>query len=173
MKILSNLFFKTFIGRICLTIKSIINYIKDYDYISDTLYSDAFKIVLKEYLNVNIKKDWLGRLYGIINPNINSEGQFDITKTIIELDGENTNNNEYVKHWTYKQLTIIGQLFKIENLYHYIDLEFRHVGPKEADNYLLVFDIVSRKIMTSNIKKLFIHGFIYAIIIILILIFTI
>jgi len=173
MKILSNLFFKTFIGRIFLTIKSIINYIKDYDYISDTLYSDAFKIVLKEYLNVNIKKDWLGRLYGVINPNINNEGQFDITKTIIELDGENTNNNEYIKHWTYKQLTIIGQLFKIENLYHYIDLEFRHVGPEEADNYLLVFDIVSRKIMTSNIKKLFIHGFIYAIIIILILIFTI
>ena len=172
MKFIANLFYKTFIGRFCKTIKSIYNYLKDYEYISDTLYSDAFKIVLKEYLNVNIKKDWIGRLYGIINPNINKEGQFDITRTIIEIDGENTNNNEYVKHWTYKQLTIIGELFKIENLYHYIDLEFKHVGPKEADNYLLIFDIVSRKIMTSNIKKLFIHGFVYAIIALILILFV-
>ena len=164
MKLLKNLFYKTLSGRIIKLLISIHDYIKDYDLISDTLYSDAFKIVIKEYLGVDIQKDWIGRLYVVINPNINSEGQFDITKTILEFDGTNTNNNEYLKHWIYKQLTIIGQVFKIENLYHYIDLEFRHVGPKEADNYLLIFDIVSRKVMMSNIKKLCIHGLIYAII---------
>ena len=171
MKFIANLFYKTFTGRLFKTIASIYHYIKDYSYISDTFYSDAFKMILKEYLDVNIKKDWIGRLYGVINPNINKEGQFDITKTIIEIDGDNTNNNEYVKHWTYKQLTIIGELFKIENLYHYIDLEFRHVGPKEADNYLLIFDIVSRKIMTSNMKKLFVHGLVYGIIALIIILF--
>jgi len=170
MKFIANLFYKTFIGRFCKTIKSIYNYLKDYEYISDTLYSDAFKIVLKEYLNVNIKKDWIGRLYGIINPNINKEGQFDITKTIIELDDEDTNNNEYVKHWTYKQLTIIGEVFKIENLYHFINLEFKPVGPKGSDNYLLIFDIVSRKEFTKHLKNTLLHGTIYAIIIIALLI---
>ena len=94
----------------------------------------------------------------------------DITKTIIELDDEDTNNNEYVKHWTYKQLTIIGEVFKIENLYHFIDLEFKPVGPKGADNYLLIFDIVSRKEFTKNLKKTLLHGTIYAIIIIALLI---
>ena len=164
MKFITNILKKTFIGRVVVTIKSLINYIKDYEYISDTLYSDAFKIVLKEYLNVNIKKDWIGRLYGIINPNINEEGKFDITRTIIELDEDNTNNNEYVKHWTYKQLNIIGQVFSIENLYHFIDLEFKHVGPKNADNYLIVFDIVSRKEFMNNLSYTLLHGFIYAII---------
>lgn len=164
MRFFTNILKKTFIGRIVVTIQSLINYVKDYEYISDTLYSEAFKIVLKEYLNVNIKKDWIGRLYGIINPNINEEGKFDITKTIIELDEDNTNNNEFVKHWTYKQLNIIGQVFKIENLYHFIDLEFKPVGPKGADNYLLVFDIVSRKEFIKNLKKMFLHGFVYAII---------
>lgn len=148
------------------------NYIKDYEYISDTLYSEAFKIVLKEYLNVNIRKDWIGRLYGVINPNIDMNGKFDITKTIIEIDDENTNNNEYVKHWTYKQLIIIGEVFKIDNLWHFIDLEFKHVGPKEADNYLLIFDIVSRKEFAKEFKKMLLHGFIYAIIAILILLFS-
>ena len=64
MKFFRNLFYKTFTGKIIKTIKSLYDYLKDYEYISDTFYSDAFKIVLKEYLNVEIKKDWIGRLYG-------------------------------------------------------------------------------------------------------------
>ena len=164
MKFFRNLFYKTFTGKIIKTIKSLYDYLKDYEYISDTFYSDAFKIVLKEYLNVEIKKDWIGRLYGVVNPNINEEGKFDVTRTIIEFDDDNTNNKEYVKHWAHKQLYIIGEVFKIENLYHFIDLEFRHVGPKEADNYLLVFDIVSRKLFTHSLKQMLLHGFIYAVI---------
>ena len=85
MKFLRDLFYKTFIGRLINTFRTLYNYLKDYEYIADTLYSEAFKLVLKEYLNVDIRKDWIGRLYGVINPNINKEGQFDVTKTIIEL----------------------------------------------------------------------------------------
>ena len=169
MKLLRNLFYKTFLGRLTNTIKSLYNYIKDYEYISDTLYSEAFKLVLKEYLNVDIRKDWIGRLYGIVNPNINEEGKFDITRTVIEFDDENTNNEEYVKHWAHKQLYIIGEVFKIENLYHFIDLEFKHVGPDIADNYLLVFDIVSRKIFTHNLKQMLLHVFVYILIAVIVL----
>ena len=164
MKFIKDLLSHTLIGKICKTFKSLYYYLKDYEYISESLYSESFKIVIKEYLNINIKKDWIGRLYGVANPNIGKDGQFDITKTIIEFDGDNTNNNEYLKHWVYKQLTIIGEVFKIEKLYEYIDLEFKHVGPKEADNYLLIFDIVSRKEFTKNLKNTLIHASIYAII---------
>ena len=163
MKLLRNLFYKTFLGRLTNTIKSLYNYIKDYEYISDTLYSEAFKLVLKEYLNVDIRKDWIGRLYGVVNPNIDENGKYDFSRTVIEFDDENTNNEEYVKHWAHKQLYIIGEVFKIENLYHFIDLEFKHVGPDIADNYLLVFDIVSRKEFTKNLKQMLLHGFIYVI----------
>lgn len=164
MKLLRDLLSNLLIGRICVTIKSLYNYIKDYEYISESFYSEAFKMVIKEYLNVNIKKDWLGRLYGVINPNINENGQFDITKTIIELDGANTNNNEFLKHWVYKQLHMIGEVFKVKNMYEYISLEFKHVGPRDMDNYLLVFDIVSRQEFTKNLKGTLLHAFIYAII---------
>ena len=169
MKFFRDLFYNTLTGKIIKTIKSLYNYFKDYDYIADTFYSEAFKIVLKEYLNVDIRKDWIGRLYGVINPNINKEGKFDFTKTIIEFDDDNTNNQEYIKHWTHKQLYIIGEVFKIENLYHFIDLEFRHVGPKNADNYLLIFDIVSRKEFTKNLKEMLLHASIYAVIAIIVL----
>ena len=164
MKFFKDLLSKFLIGRICKTIGSLRDYLKDYEYVSDSFYSDAFKTVIKEYLNVDIKKDWIGRLYGIANPNMNDNGKFDITRTIIELDGDNTNNEEYVKYWVHKQLHMIGEVFKIENLYHYINLEFKHVGPIEGDNYLLIFDIVSRKEFAKNLKETLIHASIYAII---------
>ena len=77
--------------------------------------------------------------------------------------------SETGKEWTYKQLNLIGQVFKIENLYHFIDLEFKHVGPEGADNYLLIFDIVSRKEFVKNLKRMLIHGLIYVIIAIIVL----
>ena len=46
-------------------------------------------------------------------------------------------NNEYIKHWTYKQLNLIGSLFKIEKLYDYINLTFEHVCSENHDNFLL------------------------------------
>ena len=164
MKFFKDLLSKFLIGKIFITFKLLKNYLNDYEYISESFYSEAFKIVIKEYLNVNIKKDWLGRLYGIANPNINSKGNFDITKTIIEIDGNNTNNEEYVKHWIHKQLYLIGEVFKIENLYNFINLEFKHVGPKNMDNYLITFDIVSRKEFTQHLKNTLIHALIYAVI---------
>ena len=41
MKFFRNLFYKTFIGKIIKTFKSLSDYLKDYEYISDTFYSDV------------------------------------------------------------------------------------------------------------------------------------
>lgn len=145
-------------------ISSLFTYIKDYLYISDTLYSDEFKLVLKRYLHLNVKRDWIGRLYGVLNPNLDIDGKFDINNVIIEIDGDNTNNNEYIKHWTYKQLNLIGSLFKIEKLYDYINLTFEHVGPDNHDNYLLIFDISSRKYLLYSFKRFLKQFLLYCII---------
>ena len=93
MKFFRDLFYNTLTGKIVKTIKSLYDYFKDYDYIADTFYSEAFKIVLKEYLNVDIRKDWIGRLYGVINPNIDQDGKYNPNNTIIEL-----NDNYKKKH---------------------------------------------------------------------------
>lgn len=164
-------FFSFFlIYKIFAFIESVISYIKDYRLISDTLYSREFKTVIMKYLKCELDKDWLGRLYGIINPNIDINGNLDITSMIIELDDSNTNNDEHIKNWIYKQMDLISTLFKIERLYEYIILDIKHVGPNNHDNYLLVFDIVSRKYMVSCFKKMIKHMLLYGIIAIIILI---
>lgn len=159
-----NLFKQTLLYKTYKFISSYIQYKEDLDYISDILYSDEFRFVLKQYLKVNIKKDWLGRLYGVINPLIDIDGNLDINNVVIELDDNNSNDNEYVKTWLHRQLKLVADLFKINNLYNYITLSVEKVGPIRLDNYLITFDIVSRKEMAKWFKKFMKHTILYIII---------
>lgn len=154
----------TLTWRLVMLVQSIYRYITDMSYISDTLYSKEFLTVLKQYLRITIKKDWIGRLYGVINPYIDIDGKIDFNNTIIEIDGDNTNSNEYVKNWVYRQFNLIDNLFKINKLYDYINVDIKHVGPLNADNYLIVIDVVSRKEMTYALKRVLKQTILYMII---------
>lgn len=160
----------TLTWRLVMLVQSIYRYITDMSYISDTLYSKEFLTVLKQYLRISIKKDWIGRLYGVINPYIDIDGKIDFNNTIIEIDGDNTNSNEYVKNWVYRQFNLIDNLFKINKLYDYINVDINHVGPLNADNYLIVIDVVSRKEMTYALKRVLKQILIYLLICLVIMI---
>ena len=103
-------------------------------------------------------------MYGVINPYIDIDGKIDFNNTIIEIDGDNTNSNEYVKTWVYRQFNLIDNLFKINKLYDYINVDIKHVGPLNADNYLIVIDIVSRKEMAYALKRVLKQTILYMII---------
>ena len=153
MGLIKFLYKNSLLGKTTTYISDSIQYHKDKKLISDTFYGPAFKKVINQYLKTDLKEDWIGRLYGVVNPTIHN-GELDFNNMIVEIDGDNTNNNEYVKHWVYKQMQLISNLFKIEKLYDYIDIDFSHVGPINMDNYLVVFDIVSRKIKAESGKSL-------------------
>lgn len=169
MNVFTSLFRQTLTYKFYDFIKSSYIYIRDYRRISKTLYSDDFKQILKKYLNIDIDTDWIGRLYGIINPMIDINGHFDVNNSIIEINGDLTNNNDQIQYWAHKQMKLIGSLFKINNLYNYISMNIEHVGPNISDNYLVVFDMISRKNFVRSFKNLFIHISILLIIILVIL----
>lgn len=169
--IFKSIFSFTLTSKIFGFFKSLYLYAKDYGYVSDIIYSDGFKEMIKQYIHVDLEKDWIGRLYGIINPNIDINGNFNLNNIIIEIDSEYTNNNEYVKTWIYKQLNLIQELFHLENLYNYISLEIKHVGPAIADNYLIIFDIASRKKLGYYLKRILIQSILYILIALGIIVF--
>lgn len=137
------------------TIVYLFTYIKDYLYIKDTLYSEQFLYVLKKYLNVQFKKDWIGRLYGVINPSIDINGNIDFSTQIIEFTEDGLSTDNYVQNWVYKQMQLIKSVFNLQQsgFFDYIGVEFKHVGPLNGDNWLVVFDIPNRKLFSSYIKK--------------------
>lgn len=160
MSFIGKIFKKTFVYKLYNVFECLYNYLKDKHYVGDTFHSKEFIFVLNKYLKTNMKIDWIGRVYGIVNPNIDSNGNFDISSIIMEIDGENTNNNEYVKNWVYKQMGLIQHLFKLNKMYDYISIDFEHVGPIEMDNYLVVFDIASRQLFTQALKSVLLHLFV-------------
>ena len=164
MGFFKNLFRKTLTYKTYNIFASLAQYIKDYNIVAESLYSEAFAKVLRRYLNKDFKKDWIGRLYAVINPNIDIDGKLNFNNTVIELDDERTNNQIYVENWIYKQLDLVANVFKIQNMYSYISMGIEHVGPKTHDNYLVVFDITSRIDFANSIKSWFKHTFVYILI---------
>lgn len=154
--------------KLVILVQSIFQYFSVKNIIGESIYSDGFRVLIKKYIHGNLQKDWLGRLYCVINPSIDINGNFDASSMIIEIDGENTNNIEHVKNWVYKQMRLVGGLFKIQQLYDYINIDFRHVGPQNQDNYLLIFDIVARQKMAKMFKKVCKQIFIYVLIVALV-----
>lgn len=150
---------------------NIVNYIKDRSKIGDIFYGEGFRTIVSKYLVMELKEDWIGRLYGVLNPLVDIKGNINIDNVIVELDGDNTNNNDFVRTWIMKQLNMVGELFRINGLYEYIDLEIKHVGPINVDNYLVIFDIASRKIMGKSIKRFIVQSILYSAIILGIIFF--
>ena len=141
-------------------------YAIDWNRVHESLHGDAFRLILKKYLRMNAKIDWLGRVYGIVNPAINEKGEFDFNGMVFEIDGANTNNNTWIENWLYKQMILVENVFGLERtgFFDIISAETRHVGPINADNYLVIFDIVSRKMMSKKWRRVLGQSILYGII---------
>ncbi len=165
----------TLLYKIYYLITIAIQYIKDYKIVGKFFYSEEFKNILSKYLNKEFREDWIGRLYAVVNPNIDINNKLNLTNTIIEFDDDRTNNEVFVNNWIFKQLNLVADVFTLHNMYSYITLKINKVGPKEHDNFLVVFDLASReelhKIILKIVKQLLLYIMIIAVVIGSILIF--
>jgi len=176
MKVFMYFFRKTLSYRIFDTLVSGYQYIKVNETIGKFIHSQEFKDILKKYLKIEFDEDWIGRIYGVINPLLDIDNKMDMNSVIVELDGDNTNNRIQVQNWLSKQLSLIYELFKLqhvnmENLFNEISIDCKHVGPKEYDNYLIILDLVRRQIFSSKFKKMLIHMGVYSILILIVCLF--
>ena len=141
-------------------------YIKDWRLVEESLHGDGFHSLLKHYLKMDSRIDWLGRVYGVVNPAINEKGEFDYNGMVFELNGVNTNNKTWVENWLYKQMILVNNIFDVQKtgFFDIIDANVKHVGPENADNYLIVFDIASRKEMVRRWKRVILQSIVYAVV---------
>lgn len=146
----------SFIYNIYNTISTLIVYINSRKTIKKVFYSDDFKFVISSYLNTTFRNDWIGRIYGVINPNININGKIDFSNTIIELNDELTNDDLYVQNWVYRQLNLMKNALKIKNaaFFDYIGMNVEKIEPENQNNYLIIFDIVDRVEFVRSLKHL-------------------
>ena len=61
-------------------------------------------------------------------------------------------------------MILVNNIFDVQKtgFFDIIDANVKHVGPENADNYLIVFDIASRKEMVRRWKRVLLQGIGYA-----------
>lgn len=110
------------------------------------------KILSKVYDNENIignlsnlfqsqfKKDWIGRLYTVINPNLLGD-DFDINTIIYEYDETGLNNNAFVERWIMGKLNVAQSFIQTNNLFDLLTYKIEKLD--EYDNYLFIIEPIT------------------------------
>ena len=110
------------------------------------------KILNKVYYDENIignlsnlfksqfKKDWIGRLYTIINPNLLGD-DFDINTIIYEYDENGLNNKSFVERWIMTRLNIAQSFIHANNLFDLLTYKIEKLD--DYDNYLFIIEPIT------------------------------
>lgn len=122
---------------------------------------------LSQLYGTRFKKDWLGRIYAVLNPYI-FNGNFNIDSQVYEYYENGPSNIEYIRQWIMEKLIVAEQFIKASNLFELLTYEIKDLG---NDNYLFILKPISLDDCINYTKK---FGILIAILLlILILIFLI
>lgn len=108
-----------------------------YNNILNKVYRDENIIEgLSKLLDIELKKDWIGRVYGVINPWIRN-GKFDKESIIFEL-GQDMPTNIMIEKYIMERLNIASMFIRNNNLFDMLTYEIKKID--EYDNYLLIIE---------------------------------
>jgi hypothetical protein len=95
---------------------------------------------LSELFNTTFKKDWIGRLYAVINPNLLGE-DFDINTIIYEYGDNGLNNKAFVERWIMQRLNIAQSFIQVNNLFDLLTYDIKKLD--EYDNFLFIIEPIT------------------------------
>lgn len=115
--------------------KSIYQHIK-YTRILDKVYKNEDLLEnLSKLFGQQFKKDWVGRVYTVVNPYL-TEGKFDGNSHIFELDDNGNNYSEYVKQYIMQKLVVADRFIYTNNLFDLLTYDIKRLD--DFGNYLFI-----------------------------------
>lgn len=131
-------------------IKNLILYIKYNKILKNAYIKEGLITKLNQALNTDFDIDWMGRLYTVLNPNIQqipmkSEGSSSIIYDIT-VDGELTANT-YIEKWMMDRINFLNSFIRANNLFELLVYKIKKID--DNDNYLIIFE----SILWEDLKK--------------------
>lgn len=96
--------------------------------------------------NSKIHVDWVGRIYTVINPNLDKD------KQIYEILGGGMDNKEFIQHWVMERFIAMDHFIKTNNLFDLLIYDIKQLD--DYGNFLLVLEPITLKDCISAIKKI-------------------
>lgn len=84
---------------------------------------------------VEVKQDWIGRLYCVINPNI-VDGKYDPNSRIFDHTDTGMTTDTYVEQYIMKILNAVNIYVKSNNLFDLVTYDIQRLD--DYDNYLFI-----------------------------------
>ena len=116
-------------------LKYLILNIKYYRILSKVYKEENLLHNLSALLKVEFRKDWVGRIYAVFNPNI-QDGMYDPNRQIYEYDENGLTNRPYVEAYIMSQLNIAKQFIQANNLFDLLTYKIEKID--DNDNYLFI-----------------------------------
>ena len=98
---------------------------------------------LSQIFNSKFRMDWIGRVYSVLNPNLNEDGQYSPNTQIFEYGKGGLNNEAMVEQWVMEKMIIISNFIKTNNLFELLVFSIKKLD--NYDNYLFVLEPITLK----------------------------
>lgn len=105
---------------------------------------------LSQLFGSEFKKDWINRIYTVINPNL-LDNKLNTNTQIFEYDENGLNNSPYIEKWIMDRLNIAQQFIQANNLFDLLTYEIKKID--DYDNYLLIIEPITLKDCIKYTKR--------------------
>lgn len=103
---------------------------------------------LSNLFGFRFKKDWIGRLYTVINPNIISKEE-----QVYEYNENGLDNSSFVEKFIMDKLNIADNFIKVNNLFDLLTYRIKKLD--NYGNYLFILQPITLYDCLKSLKKLF------------------
>lgn len=123
-------------------------------------YSKIIKKVYKEehlleglssIFKANFKTDWIGRVYAVLNPNLDENGQYSPNTQIFEYGSDGLNNDRMVEQWVMEKMVIISDFIRTNNLFEILTYSLKRID--KYDNYLFILEPITLQDCLKSSKR--------------------
>lgn len=115
-------------------LKFLIMYIRYNRVLNDVYKKENILEGLSSTLGTELKQDWIGRLYAVVNPYI-VDGKYDPSKIITEI-GKDIPTHMVLEKYVMERFNIASQFIQTNNLFDLMTYKMTRLD--EYENYLLV-----------------------------------
>ena len=89
----------------------------------------------------SFSKDWIGRVYTVLNPNLMENGEFSYNNQIYEYGANGLTNASYIERWIMERLNIANGFIQANNLFDLLVYDIKKID--DYDNYLFTMQPIT------------------------------
>lgn len=121
--------------------------------INEVYEQDQIIAKISQIFGVQFYKDWIGRLYGVVNPYIR-DGKWDQSQ-VFEYTEQGIDTTEHAHQWMMQRMSILQGFIRANNLFDLLTYDIKKL---DGDgNYLLVIQPISQIPFFQVLKRFLIR----------------